>query len=577
MTATVSEIIRGKPDPICVKNETEMREAISLMLENDFSQLPIIDDQNKVEGIITADSILRALSVLQCKISDIRVRDGSIPPVLVRPDDDVFELMRRMEDTYAAIVVDRDRRILGILTDYDTTIFFREQAEDSMLVEDIETGIKDQILHAHTGDDGRVKEQALEDTINRVIPGEKVERRGRFIHSLKIFLKASEIHVNSLAEDAVKVGLDSMFDEMPDKTLDDLSISELSRILLYDDVWVYHLASTGLNKSIIQKWLENFRKIRNDLFHFKGESGVTERETLRYAASWFTNNQPPIAADIPTVSEEDLAAIESGKPPLEQPPISKDDDGQLELIPAQEEFAPGESKYAPLATWLQKYPATENKVKLGFSQIEEIIGDRLPSSSATHRSWWANDSVGHVQSKEWLDAGWRVSSVNLNEGHVTFTRIEEQEQKYIEFYSELKQSLSSREDFPLKDSSPSGASWFVVARLSKKGPQQAVLGFSFVRRKRFRVELYIDTGDQARNKRVFDSLIANEESIQEHFDSRLTWERMNSRRASRIALYHKGSIDFSDEELGQLQEWAVQTILALKEAIWQPTLKALKR
>lgn len=58
---------------------------------------------------------------------------------------------------------------------------------------------------------------------------------------------------------------------------------------------------------------------------------------------------------------------------------------------------------------------------LTFGEVERIIGSELPDSAWTYRPWWANDQY-HVQSKAWMDAGWRVASVDQQQGRVQFER-----------------------------------------------------------------------------------------------------------------------------------------------------------
>ncbi len=41
------------------------------------------------------------------------------------------------------------------------------------------------------------------------------------------------------------------------------------------------------------------------------------------------------------------------------------------------------AKYDRLTEWLKK-----PKLPLTFSEIETIIGERLPDSAAQHRPWW---------------------------------------------------------------------------------------------------------------------------------------------------------------------------------------------
>ena len=66
---------------------------------------------------------------------------------------------------------------------------------------------------------------------------------------------------------------------------------------------------------------------------------------------------------------------------------------------------------------------------------------------------------------------------------------------------------------------------------------------SFAKGGRVRVEVYLDTGDKARNEQIFDCLLARKQEIEAALGFELTWERLDSRRACRIAVYRDGEID----------------------------------
>jgi hypothetical protein len=56
---------------------------------------------------------------------------------------------------------------------------------------------------------------------------------------------------------------------------------------------------------------------------------------------------------------------------------------------------------------------------LDFSQLEEILGSRLPLSARVFRGWWAND-LTHTQAKAWLAAGWKTGEVGIKDRRVQF-------------------------------------------------------------------------------------------------------------------------------------------------------------
>ena len=79
------------------------------------------------------------------------------------------------------------------------------------------------------------------------------------------------------------------------------------------------------------------------------------------------------------------------------------------------------SKYDPLTIFL-KAQAAKN-LPMSFSEVEKVLGTKLPSSALKYQAWWANEATGsHVQSRAWLRAGFQTANVNLTARKVVFAR-----------------------------------------------------------------------------------------------------------------------------------------------------------
>lgn len=89
-------------------------------------------------------------------------------------------------------------------------------------------------------------------------------------------------------------------------------------------------------------------------------------------------------------------------------------------------------------------------------------------------------------------------------------------------------------------------------------------GASFASGDRVRAEIYFDCGDKAKNEQLFDCLRSQEKAIESDFGSVLSWERLDERRACRVAAYHDGSIDADSEQLAEIREWAINCLLKFK-------------
>lgn len=90
---------------------------------------------------------------------------------------------------------------------------------------------------------------------------------------------------------------------------------------------------------------------------------------------------------------------------------------------------------------------------------------------------------------------------------------------------------------------------------------------------RARTELYIDVGDVEENKAIFDHLLTQKDEITREFGEPLEWERLDDRRASRIAVYRQGRIDLPEDTLAEIRAWSIDRLLRFKRVL-RPRLSA---
>jgi len=88
--------------------------------------------------------------------------------------------------------------------------------------------------------------------------------------------------------------------------------------------------------------------------------------------------------------------------------------------------------------------------------------------------------------------------------------------------------------------------------------------------------LYIDQGDAEINKQLFDTLAASRQDIEREFGEPLEWERLDDRRASRIALYRAGSIEDDEDTLTEIRAWMIERLLKIKK-VFSPRLRLYKK
>lgn len=73
MPFTVQQLIESYQEPVTVSPGDPAQKALALMVEHDFSQLPVVDENNKPLGIVSGDSIIRALNNFGIPLAELHV------------------------------------------------------------------------------------------------------------------------------------------------------------------------------------------------------------------------------------------------------------------------------------------------------------------------------------------------------------------------------------------------------------------------------------------------------------------------------------------------------------------------
>lgn len=97
------------------------------------------------------------------------------------------------------------------------------------------------------------------------------------------------------------------------------------------------------------------------------------------------------------------------------------------------------TKYSPLSRYLLRRGQFTDHAVLPFAEIEGIISDNLPFGAIRDTEWWTN-TRGTAQGRAWIDVGWQVQDVDLNNRMVTFIRVAQSAQL------EIKQRKKAKEN-----------------------------------------------------------------------------------------------------------------------------------
>lgn len=77
-----------------------------------------------------------------------------------------------------------------------------------------------------------------------------------------------------------------------------------------------------------------------------------------------------------------------------------------------------DSKYYPLYQFLEQ--SGEQEVALTFAVVEELLQSDLPPSARQQRGWWSNRASRALQATAWLEAGYEMADLKLDEERVVF-------------------------------------------------------------------------------------------------------------------------------------------------------------
>lgn len=140
------------------------------------------------------------------------------------------------------------------------------------------------------------------------------------------------------------------------------------------------------------------------------------------------------------------------------------------------------------------------------------------------------------------------------------TTISPRSEAYRQFFQRLIDELRDTHNFTrAKIGQPQ--SWYSFA----SGVSGITYAACFGQGEKARVELYIDLEDFDKNKLLFDKFIENKVQIEQDYGEPFEWERLDEKRASRIAIYRQGTINDNEETLAEIRIWMIEKLLKMKK------------
>jgi CBS domain-containing protein len=361
MLFPVSDLLVGRDAPLCVRHDETVRDALVQMMKYGYSQLPIVDADGNLSGIISEQAISRFLYHLDERASllDLTMDHFQEEIRTLTAGTDLFVALDYLQREYA-VVITEGRKPIGILTDYDMSLFFRNFSEGLIDVQDVEVTLRQYI-------------ESIFDT--------PAKMQAALMRTL---------------------GADKRDPTKPKLEYEKLSFNDQINIITTDDHWPKFEPFFRPKPFFIQL-MESVNQIRNQLAHFRGQLDPLQHDVLRRARNWLSNRPKP--KPIHLVKPIDVPLVVSPEGLTIQDVII----GEL----------------TSLQTWLAAQAQRISPgydIQRSFQEIEALIGSELPFAAREHSSWWKNDPFERPQAKAWMQQGWRVESVDFAAQTVNFRR-----------------------------------------------------------------------------------------------------------------------------------------------------------
>jgi len=248
----LSDILAQRQPPLCVETGSTIGAALRLMTEHRFAQLPVVDRDGNLVGIINQPTILSMYFFTKgdAPLFDMAVDHVLEPAATLTENDNLFRAVDLLTTPgRAAAVVVREGQPFGILTGKDMTHFFRGLFEGMILIERIELGLREQVAAAY----------ADEDALN--------------VATIAAFGPDPENPHYALRN--------------PHK----LSFGDRLMLIADDDNWPAFELVLG-PRVVFLHLMERVRQVRNELMHFNGQLDSLERDVLVRADSWLQQRPP---------------------------------------------------------------------------------------------------------------------------------------------------------------------------------------------------------------------------------------------------------------------------------------------
>jgi CBS domain-containing protein len=138
-TSRVGELPSAKVPPPALHKDQTITDALYIMLQNDLSQLPVMVGKHTVKGVVRWHAIATRLAQ---DAKGTVVSKCMEPAQIVDADLPLFEVIDEIAKHDYALICDRTKKIVGMVTSDDLTMAVGQLSEPYVLLREIESHIR---------------------------------------------------------------------------------------------------------------------------------------------------------------------------------------------------------------------------------------------------------------------------------------------------------------------------------------------------------------------------------------------------------------------------------------------------
>jgi CBS domain-containing protein len=243
----IKQVMPDEQEIIFVSPETTVGDALKIMQERGFNQLPVVDaDGREVFGAFSYRSLARGLAKLSPRIKEplsLHVEEFLETLEFAQIGDELVALLDEFDIRDGVLVGSRER-LLGIVTTIDVLRYFYQVASPYVLLREIELAVRE-LIRASTDDEG----------------------------------------LRECANMTLKKRYEELKKEAPTR-VEDMTAEDYVTLLRFRGTWERFTDSFGRNQDIVVGKLARVPGLRNDVFHFRRELTIAEYEELRECRDW---------------------------------------------------------------------------------------------------------------------------------------------------------------------------------------------------------------------------------------------------------------------------------------------------